>query len=87
MPSCASIIFAAAMVFSLPASIAFVSRFSGGVRIRPQNTGVIAGAITESCQSIHICARARVLQIGGLERAVAVLGGEIAARSSSIPTA
>ena len=28
---------------ALPAAIAAVSRFSGGVRIRPQNTGVIAG--------------------------------------------
>ena len=36
-----------------PAAMAFASRFSGGVRIRPQNTGVIAGPITESCQSIH----------------------------------
>ena len=58
-------IFAAAMVFSLPAAIALASRFSGGVRISPQNTGVIAGAITESCQSIHLCASARVLRSAG----------------------
>ena len=44
---------AAAVVFVLPLSIAVWSRFSGGVRIRPQNTGVIAGPMTESCQSIH----------------------------------
>ena len=46
-------IFAASVVLTLPLSIAVWSRFSGGVRIRPQNTGVIAGPITESCQSIH----------------------------------
>ena len=39
--------------------------FSGGVRIRPQNTGVIAGAITDSCQSIHIWARARTFRSAG----------------------
>ena len=50
---------AAAIVFSLPAAIAFASRFSGGVRISPQNTGVIAGPRTDSCQSIHGCALAR----------------------------
>ena len=65
LPSWASIILAAVTVFSLPASIAFGSRFSGGVRIRPQNTGVIDGPITESCQSIHICARARIFRSAG----------------------
>ena len=47
------------MDLTLPASIAAASRFSGGVRMRPQNTGVTAGAATEICQSIQLLARAR----------------------------
>ena len=48
LPSCSSMILAAAVVFSLPAAMASASRFSGGVRISPQNTGVMAGPITYS---------------------------------------
>ena len=40
--------------------IAGMSRFSSGVRIRPQKAGVIAGATTDNCQSIHWLASARV---------------------------
>ncbi len=53
------------MLLTLPAAIALASRFSGGVRMRPQNTGVSAGAITESCQSIHLLASARVFRSAG----------------------
>ena len=69
LPSCASRIFIASVVFSCEALIAARSRFSGGVRIRPQNAGVIAGPTTDNCQSIHWLASARALQIGRLERA------------------
>src|ERR1700741_5103849 len=56
---CASRIVMAAMHLTLPASIAAWSRFSGGVRISPQNTGVSGGCATVSCQSIQLLARAR----------------------------
>src|SRR6516165_7022403 len=48
-----------ASVFSREASMAAGSRFSGGVLMRPQNMGVIAGPATESCQSIQLHARER----------------------------
>ena len=57
--SCASIICIAAVDAPFPPSMACGSRLSGGVRINPQKTGVIAGLATESCQSIHFCAPAR----------------------------
>ena len=55
----------AAVVFFLPASIAAWSRFSGGVRMRPQNTGLIAGSHSDNCQSIHWLARPRACGSAG----------------------
>ena len=49
----------AAAVLSCEVLIAAMSRFSSGVRIRPQNAGVIAGPTTDNCQSIHWLASAR----------------------------
>src|SRR5258707_13316372 len=65
LPSCASRIVIAAVVFLRDSSIWALSRFSGGVRIRPQNRPWIAGAHTESCQSIQLLERARVLRSEG----------------------
>ena len=65
LANCSSSIFTAAVVFTLPSSIALWLRSAGGVRIMPQNTGVIAGPITESCQSIHWLAFARVCGSAG----------------------
>src|SRR6202051_1232964 len=86
LPSCVSSIFTASAVLALPAAIAAGSRLSGGVRTMPQNTGVIAGPSTDSCQSIHWLAgagrwgageRARV-RVGRLEHRRLVLGRQIA---------
>ena len=60
------------------ASIAAWSRFSGGVRIRPQNTGVIAGPATDKLP-VHPLAGARAGCADRPARACgAVLAGEIA---------
>ena len=60
LASALSNIFMVSVVLACEAAIAAASRFSGGVRIRPQNAPKIAGATTVSCQSIHWLARARV---------------------------
>ena len=54
------------------------SRFSDGVRINPQNIGLIAGAATESCQSIQLLARGARSQIRRLQASSAVSCREIA---------
>src|SRR5262249_21823830 len=56
---CASRSFITSMHLTLPASIAAGSRFSGGVRMSPQNTRVSGGCATVSCQSIQLLAHAR----------------------------
>ena len=53
------------VVFCCEVAIAAMSRFSGGVRIRPQNAAKIAGPATGSCQSIHWLARARAFGSAG----------------------
>src|SRR5260370_33617389 len=65
LPSCASRIVLAAVVFLRDSSIWALSRFSGGVRIRPQNRPWIAGAHTESGQPTQLLAPPR---LSGSER-------------------
>ena len=64
LPSCASSIFIASVVLSCEALIAAGSRFSGGVRIRPQKAWKIAGPTTDNCQSIHWLACALLESFG-----------------------
>src|ERR1700722_4724895 len=76
--NCASSIFTAAGVLSLPSSIAFGSRFPGGVRIHPPEYRRDGGAEHRELP-VHPFARQRAgAQIGRLERAGAELGGEVA---------
>src|ERR1700753_4153947 len=75
LANCSSSILTAAVVFNLPSSMALWLRSAGGVRIMPQNTGVIAGPITESCQSIHWFALARALGSAGAGLAAPELPG------------